>query len=181
MKKSKLTVALAILLSSSILLSSCIGSFGLTKKVYSWNNSLGNKFVNELVFICANIIPVYSVSVWIDAVVLNSIEFWTGNKVIASTTKEIKGEKVNYLLQTNSNGYVITNETTHQVVSLNFDKNNKSWSIASNGQSFTLLTFVDDNHVKMYNPNGQATTVELSQAGVLAYRQMVNNSFFACK
>ena len=48
----------AVLLSMSLMLSSCIGSFNLTNKVKDWNESLGNKFVSELVFIGMHIIPV---------------------------------------------------------------------------------------------------------------------------
>ena len=41
----------AVLMSMSLVLSSCIGSFGLTNKVKAWNEGLGDKFVNELVFV----------------------------------------------------------------------------------------------------------------------------------
>lgn len=49
MKKTKLTVLCAIM-SGSLLFSSCIGSFGLWSKLKDWNQGLGNKFVNEIVF-----------------------------------------------------------------------------------------------------------------------------------
>ena len=50
MKKTKLTLAIAITLACSMTFSSCIGSFALTNKVLSWNKQIGSKFVNELVF-----------------------------------------------------------------------------------------------------------------------------------
>lgn len=74
----KLIVAVSAVLASSVLFSSCIGSFALFNKVLDWNQGLGNKFVNELVFICLNIIPVYGISALIDAIVLNTIEFGQG-------------------------------------------------------------------------------------------------------
>ena len=49
---------MAAMLSVTLVLTSCIGSFNLTNKVKSWNEGLGNKFVNELVFIGMHIIPV---------------------------------------------------------------------------------------------------------------------------
>lgn len=45
----------ALLLSAVILFSSCIGSFQLTSKLKNWNEDLGNKFVNELVFLAFNL------------------------------------------------------------------------------------------------------------------------------
>ena len=86
----------AVLLSMSLMLSSCIGSFNLTNKVKDWNESLGNKFVSELVFIGMHIIPVYPLTIMADAVVLNSIEFWTGSSALSKKengTKIVKNQK----------------------------------------------------------------------------------------
>ena len=62
----------AVLLSATIMLSSCIGSFSLTNKVKDWNEGIGGKFVNELVFICMHIIPVYPITLFVDGFVLNT-------------------------------------------------------------------------------------------------------------
>ena len=75
MKRGKLTLV-AVVLSGSLLFSSCVGSFSLFNRLSSWNQSVGNKFVNELVFLAFNIVPVYGVAYLADALVINSIEFW---------------------------------------------------------------------------------------------------------
>lgn len=178
MKRNKLSMIVAVLLSSSLLFSSCIGSFALTRKLHSWNESIGNKFVNELVFLAFNIIPVYGVSLIADGLVINSIEFWSGSNPVAENVKHIEGENGNYLVKTHNDGYTITDEKSDKTVELIFDKNEKTWSVEADGQTAKLMTFVDDNHVNMYTGNGQAVTVELSQAGVLAYKNMVDNGFF---
>lgn len=49
MKRNKMFLVAAVL-SGSLLFSSCVGSFGLFNRLTTWNQSLGNKFVNELVF-----------------------------------------------------------------------------------------------------------------------------------
>ena len=49
MKKLKFSAA-CLILSGSIICSSCIGSFGLWSSLKDWNNNIGNKFVNEIVF-----------------------------------------------------------------------------------------------------------------------------------
>jgi len=65
-------------------LSGCFGKFALTQKVYKWNNSLGNKFVKTLVFWAFCIIPVYEVVVgFLDPVIFNLIEFWSGSNPLA--------------------------------------------------------------------------------------------------
>ena len=84
MKKNRLTLVAAIFLSGTILFSSCVGSFGLFNRISSWNQSIGTKFVNELVFLALNIVPVYGVAYLADALVINSIEFWSGTNTMAN-------------------------------------------------------------------------------------------------
>ena len=180
MKNIKLIVA--VLLSCSILCTSCIGSFGLSKKVLNWNSTIGDKWVNELVFIAFCILPVYEITVLADAVVINSIEFWSGsNPVAANTEYNIQGEKGNYLVQTHENGYTITNEANQAVVELNFDRMDQSWSVTAAGETTKLLSFINDKEVEMYLPNGESMNVELSQAGVLAFKQLADNQLVAQK
>ena len=50
MKKTKLRIVTA-LVGGSLLFSSCIGSFGLWSNLKDWNQGIGNKFVNEVVFL----------------------------------------------------------------------------------------------------------------------------------
>ena len=85
---------MATTLASSVLFSSCIGSFGLTNKLLSWNSNIDSKFVNELVFIAFWIVPVYEISALADVLVLNSIEFWSGSNPVADagTVKTINGK-----------------------------------------------------------------------------------------
>lgn len=63
----------------------CYGKFALTKRLHKWNGSLGDKFVNELVFLVIGVVlPVYGIAALVDAVVINSIEFWSGKNPVAS-------------------------------------------------------------------------------------------------
>jgi hypothetical protein len=61
----------------------CFGSFALVHKLYDFNKSFGNKFVQTIVFWVFCIIPVYEVASLGDAVILNLIEFWTGSNPLA--------------------------------------------------------------------------------------------------
>lgn len=179
MKKTKLSVALVIALAGSMLCTSCIGSFTLTNKLLAWNRTIDNKFVNELVFFAFYVLPVYEVSALADVLVLNSIEFWSGENPVASSSQTIDGKDGRYLVECNSNGYTITSEADGSVVRFDFDADDNSWSVNVEGSSYTLMTFVDADHVKMVSPDGGMQLVELSQAGVLAYQQIATGAFTA--
>ncbi|MBQ1932801.1 MAG: DUF3332 domain-containing protein [Muribaculaceae bacterium] len=179
MKKKTLSVALVMALVGSMTLSSCIGSFSLTKKVHEWNQNLGNKFVNELVFIAFCIVPVYEVAAFIDAIVINSIEFWSGSNPVAQGKKVIDGENGRYLVECDGKGYTIKSETDGSIVRLDFTEEDKSWSVTANGETHTFMSFVDEDHVKMITPEGDYQIVELSQAGLYAYKSIASATNFA--
>lgn len=184
MKKKSVTLLVAATLSSSILFSSCIGSFGLTNKLLSWNNTIDSKFVNELVFIAFCIVPVYEISAIADLLVLNSIEFWSGSNPVADagTVKTIEGKDGTYTVETKADGYHIRKEGEEKAIDLVFDEADKSWSVEADGEEVKLLQFKDGDEVVMYLPDGGEMNVELSQAGVLAFRQAVESrSFYAAR
>lgn len=168
----------SILVFGSVSLSSCIGSFGLTNKVYTWNKSVGDKFVNELVFLVFCAVPVYEFAVFIDAILLNSIEFWTGdNPVAAGNVKIIKGEKDTFRVESLSNGYKIQN-TAGGEISLIMDQESNTWSVVSGDISTKLLKITGNDDAIVYLADGNEVRVSLSEAGLLAFRQVVDNASF---
>ncbi len=182
MKKSHLSIALALTIASSITLSSCIGNFALTNKVLDWNKQVGSKFVNELVFVAFWVLPVYEITCIADLLVINTIEFWSGENPIAeNSTKVIDGKDAKYLVQQDAKGYTIKNLNDNSEVRFAFDAADNSWSLNANGQSHKFMTFVDDTHVNMITPSGDFQTIELSQAGVYAYQQIANCNNFALR
>ena len=107
MKKRFFSMVIIATLVSSMMLTSCIGSFQLTNKVLTWNKQVGSKFVNELVFVAFWIVPVYELSGLADLLVLNSIEFWSGENPVQASTKTIDGKHGKYIVKTDKNGYQI--------------------------------------------------------------------------
>ncbi|MCB9744676.1 MAG: DUF3332 family protein [Alphaproteobacteria bacterium] len=63
--------------------SGCIGSFALTKRVYNWNRSMGSPIVQEVIFLIFIFLPIYSIVLTIDGLLLNTIEFLTGKNPLA--------------------------------------------------------------------------------------------------
>lgn len=181
MKKIYLSVAVVLTLSVSMLMSSCIGSFTLTNKLLSWNNTISNKFVNELVFFALLVVPVYEVASVADLLVLNSIEFWSGENPVACGKKMIEGNDGKYLVECDGKGYTITSQNDGSVVRLDFDSDSRTWSVLTDDASYKLMTFIDETHVDVLAPGGEMRQVELSQQGMWAYHEMINASLVAAK
>ncbi|MEA2101501.1 MAG: DUF3332 family protein [Thermodesulfobacteriota bacterium] len=79
----------SVLLMIGFLVAGCTGSFMLTQKVYDFHRDQ-TKWMDEVIFLGAVILPVYSLATLCDGVIFNSIEFWTGDNPIAQTQKESK-------------------------------------------------------------------------------------------
>ncbi len=95
MKKSLIALALA----AAFTLTACYGSYSLTNKLYKWNGTLGNKWLNSCVHFILWVIPVYEICIGlVDGLVLNTVEFWTGSNPIASSDtyfeKDAQGNQV---------------------------------------------------------------------------------------
>lgn len=179
MKKIIISAAIVALMCSS--LTSCMGQFALTKNLYSWNEQISNKFVNELVFVAFWILPVYEVCALADVLVINSIEFWSGDNPMTASTKYIDTDHGRYLVKCDGKGYDVTLQSTGESYRLDFATESQTWSLQYDGKEYPLMTFIDDTHVSMPTADGQWKTVELSQQGVLAYRDMAAPAMLAYK
>lgn len=177
MKKIAIKVMI-VLMAGTMTMSSCIGSFGLFNKLLSWNQSISNKFVNEVVFFL--ITPAYGVCCIVDALVLNSVEFWTGSNPIAKTgtTENIWGKDGKmYAVKTLKNGYEITKPTGEKVNFL-FDAEQKVWSMEADGQQTQLFRYNEDGTIEAFLPNGDTQNVALTEEGVSNLRMQLNGGLF---
>jgi len=75
----------ACLLVVGLMFTACTGSFKMTRAVYDFHRSQ-TKVMDEVLFLVFALTPVYWVAGIGDAIVLNTIEFWTGKNPMASTT-----------------------------------------------------------------------------------------------
>ena len=182
MRKNK-SLFVCALLSCCVLCSSCIGSFKLWNGMKDWNQGIGNKFVNELAFIALHIVPVYEIAYLADLVVVNTIEFWSGKSPMASNeVKEIKGEKGNYLVQTNEDGYTITNKDDNMSMNLVYNETDKTWNAVTENESVELIKMNDDGTATINMQNGTSMTVVPDMQGVASVRAAASSSvFFAAR
>ena len=174
MKKITLSAAILATVASSLTLSSCIGSFSLTRQVIDWNNQVGSKFINEVVFFALWIVPVYEVTFLCDILVINSIEFWSGSNPLTASTKVIDSEQGRYLVACDGHGYTVTFEPTGQSIRLEFE--DETGSVVTDDGAYELLTFLDSSHVRVPAPDGSQKVVTLDQEGLMAYRAEVSQA-----
>jgi len=180
MKKINLTV-MACLMAGCFLFNSCIGSFSLFNKYASWQRTMtNNKFVNAIVgFFLMPIIG--GITLFVDAVVLNTIEFWSGDNPMASNigkTKNVLGEDGKfYAVKTLKNGYEVTSPNG-EVTLLTYDKALNSWFISQNGITKELFRFNADGQSISINVNGEQKDFALNEQGLFEAQMTANNGLF---
>lgn len=159
MKVKLVVLSLAI----SIGLASCYGPFRLTQNLHEWNGSLGDEWVNSLVFYGLLIVPVYEIALTIDAVVLNTIEFWTGDNPVSmksgeSNEKIVHNENGTYKITATKNHYLITaidGPEKGKSVRFKIDSKNHSLWLEKNEKFIKIAEMNDDRStVMIYKPDG---------------------------
>jgi hypothetical protein len=158
-----------VFLFATLFQSGCIGSFKLTNNVYDWNTSLDGKAVQEIVFLAFLIIPVYSATLLIDAVILNSIEFWTGSNPMAMKDGDrevqiVMNEGITYEITASKNKFhvlQIDGEKAGQSYDLIYHPGDHAWFIEANGISQKFAEFNPDfTSVNVIKPNGDVIELD---------------------
>lgn len=175
MKKMSLRAAV-VLLAGSFLCSSCIGSFSLFNKYEKWQcNMTSNKYVNGIVGLILQPI-VGSVCLFVDAVVLNTIEFWTGSNPMAlNKVQTVKGQDGRYYaVKTLKDGYEVK-APNGEITLFTHDSKTESWSITQNGVTKEIIRFNADGTIQATLQSGEKMTVSNDEAGMMQVREAVNN------
>ena len=181
MKKISLKVA-ACFLAATFLFSSCfVGKYGLWNKYINWQNHMtSSKFVNAIVGFF--LVPIVGgICQFVDILVLNTIEFWSGSNPVASnigTTKQVLGQDGRYYAVTTlKNGYEVK-APTGEITNFIHDEENDSWSVEQNGVVKELFRFNGDGTIQA-NVNGETRNFTLNEVGVYDARMAANGTFFA--
>ncbi len=104
---------LAAVVAAAFMVSGCYGPFELTRKVYHWNGQVSDdRWVVEAVFLLCYVIPVYGVAVAADAIILNSVVFWTGKSMLdetasAPTKRIVRGDQETVMTKVSDNELLI--------------------------------------------------------------------------
>lgn len=166
MKILRKTAFIAALGSLMVSQSGCFGEFALVRKVYNWNQDLSSsKFVRTLVFYVLNIVPVYGIASFIDFVILNLIEFWSGSNPVAMNEGDyemqlvtVKG--VEYKLEATKDTFTSTQLSGKQagaVQVLKYDRCDNTWKVSTEDQKdVAVMTYLNGNpdQVRVYTAQG---------------------------
>jgi len=161
----------------------CFGSFKLTTGLYDWNTSLGSDAAKEVVFLAFIIIPVYGVTLFLDTIILNTIEYWSGDSPYSMND----GDEQIQIVQNEGNTYRITatknkfhveqldGKAAGQEYELVYHEDEASWYIEANGMSKKFAEFNKAGHaLNLIKPNGQVITVDPAIASKNSVKAAVN-------
>ncbi|KAA3648894.1 MAG: DUF3332 domain-containing protein [Bacteroidetes bacterium] len=180
----------AVAASIMITQTGCFGSFELTRKVWEFNEStFENKFLKTLMFYVMNIIPVYGVAGFLDTVIFNLIEFWSGSNPIAMAEGEIevqyaKMDGENYKITATKNKMVFQQLKDGALIDqgeMVFSEEESTWNFVKNGESHNLITVNIESNTVDYNIGTSTQTVDLSNLDCIALNTKKNASIFAMK
>lgn len=106
--------ALGMALSLSVLSAGCFGKFQLTRMIYDLNKSVEDKYVRSALTWAFVMPPVYFFSAFLDVVVFNVVEFWTGENPMTVTKVHREGaDTVAMTLARDGRGTVATLDRFH--------------------------------------------------------------------
>ena len=166
MKKNLVSLAVAgvMLFTVSGSLQGCYGSFGLTHKLYKWNGSLGDKWINSLVMVALVIVPIYEISLFADGVAFNTVEFWTGSNPVAmsASDKETRvvfiGGKQFKVTATQNQLELAPVDKSAKSMTLVFEPAEKSWFVLANGEKVKIGE-QDNQALTLMYPDGRQETL----------------------
>ena len=131
--------------------SGCYGPFTLTRKVWKWNGEVSdNKWVVEAVFLVCYFLPVYGIAGAADAIIFNSVIFWSGKSMLDAKadgvqTKRIVRKDSETILSRNGNEFGVEQyQHGKQVASLKMKREGGD------------LVAYDAQGVKLFSANTQA-------------------------
>ena len=185
MRKINLKVAVCLLAGSCMLSSCMVGSWSLFNKYADWQtNMTDSKFVNAVVGLVLGAIC-YPVCGIVDALVLNTIEFWSGDNPVASNigkTKNVMGQDGRlYAVKTLKNGYEIK-APNGEITLFTYNKKDNSWSMSQNGLTKEIFRFNEDGKSIKVEMNGESRDFTLNEQGVRdAEFAACNGLYFAAR
>jgi len=168
MKMRKLSKPAMIFAMSTLLVTQtgCFGEFALTRKVWEWNDDLSDsKFVKTVVFYVLNIIPIYGIASFLDVIIFNLIEFWSGSNPLSMNEGDyemqmatIKGN--NFKIEATKDTFTTTQLTgsdAGEVRIMKFDRSDNTWKYTDSGVcEQPVVSFLDGDatNVRVYTGSG---------------------------
>ena len=170
---------IALVIVVGMMAAGCTGSFELTKKVYNFHRDQEGKWTDELIFLGCVILPVYSLATLGDAIIFNTIEFWTEenplNKAEAPTKTIIGKGEDKVVMSYGSDGSVAIDsfKTEAHDASLVLSRTDDG-IVVSDAEGNTLYTSCsDENGISVYDADGTLVKRFSHQQMRIAKRQFL--------
>lgn len=166
MKKLLLSSLMALILLTQ---NGCFGSFELTNKVYSFNAGIDNDIAREAVFLVMVIVPIYEFAAIFDALLFNTIEYWSGSNPIAME----EGEREERIFETPSATYKVTTTKNRIQIHDLSDENismeiiympeTQTWSVLHENNKIDMVRILNPNEAEVFLPGERVEHVYLSK------------------
>lgn len=141
----------------------CFGDFAATRKVYTFNENFGDKWMNQIMFYVLAFIPVYEIAVFADVVLFNTLEFWTGSNPMAMNENEeiIKyanhdGKDLKIIIRQNE---VMLEDLSNpgEEIALRYKPFEKSWYM-ENEEGAVKIATLKDGSAEFFNQSGKVVS-----------------------
>jgi hypothetical protein len=177
-RKTALLFAMSTLL---ITQTGCFGEFALTRMVYEYHDDfIDNKFVKSLLFWIPGGL-VYPLAGFVDAVIFNLIEFWSGSNPLSMNEGDYEMQLtsidgVEYKIEATKDRFTTTQLSGKQageVRVMKFDRCDNTWKYSdSNVCELAVMSFIngDADHMRVYTQHGsmELTASEMIDASIVA-------------
>jgi hypothetical protein len=197
MKFLRSSLAALLIFSMASVSTGCFGSFQLTRNFYQWHDStFDNKFVKSLLYY----IPfsfVYGITIFVDFIALNLIEFWSGSNPISMNEGDYEMEHHNYAgidykVEATKNQFKITQmsgDELGKVTVVRFDDETTTWFYENDNSSIALMSFEESNgteFVNVFTPAGEKVRFDANrnyskEEIASIYENALNNSLLVSK
>lgn len=169
MKKIKVTVALFLASWLLLVQTGCFGKFALVRKVYEFHDSImGDDMVGKIVKSLLLIFPMdiaYGIGSFLDIIIFNLIEFWTGSNPIAMVEGEQeiqmirKGDDLFKLTATKNQMHIkqLQGVNAGQEITFMWQPEQNSWYMLQNGEIAKVADIefgLFNTTANYYLPNG---------------------------
>ena len=157
-------VLVAVLLTVGLF--GCYGNMTLTKKLYDFNGSINNRYMQQIAFWVMNIVPLYSAAHFV--VFLNTIEFWTGSNPMAMKAGEEQirytrnGDKLLQIKSVRNNMFITETEGPEAgtTIQISYDPATASFYLISD-QGTEKIAALNGSKLNLLQPNGQELALNI--------------------
>jgi hypothetical protein len=133
--------------------SGCAGQYALFNKAHPFVGNLGGKWIGAVVNWIIGLPIVYPICIFADALIFNTIEFWTGKNIIAS-----------------GNSFEQIDENGNRLAAVKNDDGTLSVRVSEiNGETSDYLFAREGNDCRMFDANGV-----LLSSYTVAYEELAN-------